>query len=88
MKFSTRFASRSEDVLAEIVGVETFNLIVCHILNCTKVCALFRGYDRHSGSFLSCSSGSTDPVEVCVRILGNIVIDYMRDSLDIQASAR
>ena len=62
--------------------------MVRHVLYCTKVRALFRGHDRDSGSGLSCPSCSADPVEVYVRILWNIVVDDVRDSVDVQTSPR
>lgn len=75
--------ARSECVRVRFAEVEAFNLIVRQCLYCSKVRLLFSGYDRDRRSCPAGPSGPTNPVEVGVRILGNVVVDDVRNSFDI-----
>ncbi len=84
---SARSLSPSSECVRARAEVKSLNPVVCHRLYCSKVDILLRGYYRHCGSCLASSSGSTNPVEVSIRILRNVIVDDVRNSVNIQASS-
>ena len=69
------------------VRIKSLNPVVCHRLYCPKVDILLCGYYRHCGSCFSSSSGSTDPVKVSIRILRHVIVDDVRNSVNVQTSS-
>src|SRR5208283_5214656 len=79
--------SPSSECVRARVEVESLNPVVRHRLYCPKVGILLSRYYRHCGSCFSSSSGSTDPVKVSIRILRDVIVDNVRNSVNVQASS-
>lgn len=65
------------------VGFDSLNPVVCHQLYCPKLDNLLSGYYRHCLSALARSSGPANPVKVSVRILRKVIVDDVRDSVNV-----
>ena len=76
------FSSSSEFIWVRVI-VKGINAVVCHQLYCPKVDNLLGRYNRDCYSSLARSSSSTDSVKVSIRVLRNVVIDDVRDSVNV-----
>jgi hypothetical protein len=80
---SVRSLSPNSESMWVRVGVQSLNAFVCHQLYRPEVDNLLGGYYRYCLSGLACSSGPADPVKVSVRILRNVIVDDVRDSVNV-----
>ena len=52
------------------------------------VAALFRRQERDADAAAACAAGSPDAVRVGVAVLGRVVVDHMRDPIDVDPARR
>jgi hypothetical protein len=53
-----------------------------------EIVAIFGGAERQGSAGFPCPAGSANAVNVCLRLVGQVVVDDVGDILDIQAPRR